>query len=82
MPFNIGFWLIPILNIIHYGFYKGESNRSEIFAQIALKNNWDYKSSDGLVTPEHQKVVKDFFFHSFSGVGPGSRDYIIGLNSD
>ena len=39
VPFNIGFWLIPILNIIHYGFYKGESNRSEIFAQIALKNN-------------------------------------------
>ena len=29
-----------------------------------------------------QKVVKDYFFHTFSGVGLGSRDYIIGLNSD
>ena len=51
LPYNIGFWLIPILYIIHYGFYKGGSNRSEIFAQIALKNNCDYKSSDGVITP-------------------------------
>ena len=81
-PFNIGFWLIPILYIIHYGFYKGGSNRSEIFAQIALENNCEYKTTDGVITPEIQKVVKDYFFHSFSGVGMGSRDYIIGLNSD
>ena len=82
LPFNIGFWLIPILYIIHYGFYKGGSNRSEIFAQIALKNNCEYKESDGPITSELQKVVKDYFFHSFSGTGLGSRDYIIGLNSD
>ena len=82
LPFNIGFWLIPILYIIHYGFYKGGSNRSGIFEQIALKNNCEYKASDGVITPELQKVVKDYFFHSFSGVGLGSRDYIFGLNSD
>ena len=69
LPFNIGFWLIPILYTIHYGFYKGGSNRSEIFAQIALENNCVYKSSDGIITPELKKVVKDYFFHSFSGVG-------------
>ena len=82
LPFNIGFWLIPILYIIHYGFYKGASNRSGIFEQIALKNNCEYKSSDGLIAPKLRKVVEDYPFYSFSGVGPGSRDYIIGLNSD
>ena len=77
LPFNIGFWLIPILYIIHYGFYKGVSNRAGIFAQIALKYNCDYKATDGVIIPELQKVVKDYFFHSFSGFGLGSRDYII-----
>ena len=82
VPFNIGFWLIPILYIIHFGFYKGVSNRAGIFAEIALKNNCEYKATDGVITPKLQKVVKDYFFHTFSGVGLGSRDYIIGLNSD
>ena len=82
LPFNIGFWLIPILYIINYGFYKGASNRSGIFAQIALKNNCEYKVTDGAITSDLQKVVKDYFFYSFSGVGMGSRDYIIGFNSD
>ena len=44
---------------------KGGSNRSGIFAQIALKNNCEYKATDGLITPDLQKVVKDYFFYSF-----------------
>tara|TARA_B100000519_G_scaffold6390_1_gene5581 strand:- start:381 stop:1223 length:843 start_codon:yes stop_codon:yes gene_type:complete len=82
LPLNIGFWLIPILYLIHYGFYKGGSNRSGTFAQIALKNNLEYKAEDGLIIPQLKKVVDNYFFHSFSGSGLGSRDYIIGLNSD
>ena len=82
LPLNIGFWLIPILYLINYGFYKGGSNRSGTFAQIALKNNLEYKAQDGLIIPQLKKVVEDYFFHSFSGSGLGSRDYIIGLNSD
>ena len=81
-PFNIGFWLIPILYIIHYVFYKGASNRSRIFTQIALKNNCEHKATDVVITPELQKLVDDYFFHRFSGIGLGSRDYIIGLNAD
>ena len=82
LPFNIGFWLISILYIIHYGFYKGASNRSGMFTKIALKNNCECKATDGVITPELQKLVNDYFFHSFSVIGLGSRDYIIGLNAD
>tara|TARA_B100000575_G_C22687213_1_gene417154 strand:- start:141 stop:533 length:393 start_codon:yes stop_codon:yes gene_type:complete len=74
LPFNIGFWLIPILCIIHYGLYKRASNRSRIFTQIALKNNCEHKATDGVITPELQKLVDDYFFHSFSGIGLGSRE--------
>ena len=74
LPFDIGFWLILILYIIHYGFYKGASKRSGIFTQIAMKNNCEHKAIDRVITPELQKLVDDYFFHSFSGIGLGSRE--------
>ena len=64
------------------GFIKGDQIDLEYLLRLHWKIIASIKATDGVISPELQNVVKDYFFHSFSGVGMGSRDYIIGFNSD